>query len=146
MSLKGKILSVYDNGLKAKVSVQPVSDCNGCQACAGLIKMSKAANTHCVVDAFTNNHSVHEGDIVKLELSEFQGSKVAFILYGLPIIFFLVGMLIAPYFCFICNIEVTDIARIICAFSSLFLSLFFIAIYSNKTKKDTFMMSISEVL
>ena len=146
MSLVGKIISLHDNGMKAKVLVKPIPDCHGCQACAGIIKMSKAANTESEIEVFTNNLSLHEGDNVKLELTEYQGSKVAFILYGIPIIFFLIGMLITPYICNFIGIPSTDFAKIIGAFSGLFISLAFIVFYLKKSNKDSFIMSISEVL
>ena len=108
--------------------------------------MSKAANTECVIDALTNEFSVHEGDFVKLELTEFQGSKVAFILYGIPILSFLLGMLIAPYICSFLGTSTTDLARLVCAFLGLFLSLLAIAIYSKKSHKENFLMSITQII
>ena len=146
MSLKGKIISLHDNGQKAIVLVKPIPDCHGCKACSGIIKMSKAANTESEVEAFTNNLSVHEGDTVKLELSEYQGSKVAFILYGIPIIGFITGMLISPYICNFIGIAVSDLARIIGAFSGLFISLAIIFSLLKKSNNESFMMSISEVI
>ena len=146
MSLKGKIISIFDDGRKAKVLVKPIPDCHGCQACAGIIKMSKAANTESEVEAFTNNFSLNEGDIVKLELSEYQGSKVAFILYGIPIIGFILGMLITPYICSLIGIPLSDLARVIGAFSGLFISTAFIYIFLKKSNNDSFIMSISEVI
>ena len=146
MSLKGKIISINDNGIKAKVLVQPVPDCHGCQACAGIIKMSKAANSQCEIDVFTNNLTLHVGDTVKLELSEYQGSKVAFILYGIPILCFLAGMLVTPYICNTFGIPLSDLARVIGAFTGLFLSLLAIMVYIKASSKDTFMMTITEIL
>ena len=146
MSLKGKIISIEDNGLKAKVLVKPIPDCHGCQACAGIIKMSKAANTQSEIEALTNNLSVHEGDTVNLELSEYQGSKIALIIYGIPIIGFLIGMLITPYICNLIQIPLTDLSRIICAFSGMFISFAVILFYVKKSHKDSFIMSISEVI
>ena len=146
MSLKGKIISIFDDGIKAKVLVKPVPDCNGCQACAGLIKMSKAANTQCEVEAFTNNLSLHEGDIVKLELTEFQGSKVALILYGIPIIGFLSGMLLTPFICNTFGLQISDLARIIGAFTGLLISIIAISIYLKHSKKDSFIMTITEII
>ena len=146
MSLKGKIISLDDSGLKAKVLVKPIPDCHGCQACAGIIKMSKAANIESEIEVFTNNFPVKEGDSVKLELSEYQGSKVAFIIYGIPIIFFLIGMLLTPYICNIIGIALTDLARIIGALSGLLISFVFIFYYIKRTNKDSFIMSISEIL
>ena len=146
MSLQGKIISLLDNGQKAKVLVKPVSDCKGCQACAGLIKMSKAANTDCEVEVFTKDFDVHEGDKVKIELSEYQGSKVAFIIYGIPIIGSLAGMFSAPFICNVIGIEITDLARVIGAFSGLFISFAAILVYLKHKKSDNFIMSITEKL
>ncbi len=146
MSLKGKIVSIHDNGLKAKVLVKPIPDCHGCQACAGIIKMSKAANTESEIEALTNNFSVHEGDTVKLELTEYQGSKIALIIYGIPIIGFIIGMLITPYICNLIQIPVSDLARIIGAFSGLFISFALIIFYLKQQKKDSFIMNISEII
>ena len=146
MSLKGKIISLHDNGLRAKVLVKPVPDCHGCQACAGIIKMSKAANRESEIEALTNNFSVHEGDTVKLELTEYQGSKIALIIYGIPIICFIIGMLLTPYICNLIKIPITDLARIIGAFSGLFISFAFIFISLKRSKKDSFIMSISEII
>ncbi len=146
MSLQGKIISLHDNGHKAKVLVKPVSDCKGCQACAGLIKMSKAANTDCEVDVLTKDFDVHEGDIVKIELSEYQGSKVAFIIYGIPIIGFLAGMFSAPLICNTLGIEISDLVRVISAFSGLFISFAAIVIYLKHKKSDNFVMSITQKL
>ena len=144
MSLQGKIISIYNDGTRAKVLVKPIPDCHGCQACAGIIKMSKAANTESEIDALTNDLDVHEGDTVKLELTEYQGSKIAFILYGIPIICFLIGMLTAPYFCNLLQIPSSDLARIIGSFSGLLISTAIIFIYLKRTNKDTFIMRISE--
>lgn len=146
MSLKGKIISIYNNETKAKVLVKPIPDCHGCQACAGIIKMSKAANTESEIEVSTNGLNVHEGDIVKIELTEYQGSKIALILYGIPIICFLIGMLSAPYFCNLIQIPPTDLSRIIGAFLGLISSTAIITLYLKKSNKDTFIMKISEVL
>lgn len=146
MSLKGKIISLHDNGLKAKVLVKPIPDCHGCQACAGIIKMSKAANTESEIEVFTNNICVHEGDTVKLELTEFQGSKVALILYGIPIVGFLIGMLTAPHICNLIQMPLTDLTRIICAFTGMFISFAIILFSLKHFQKDSFIMSISEVI
>ena len=146
MSLQGKIISLHDNGQKAKVLVRPVSDCKGCQACAGLIKMSKAANSECEVEVSTNNLDVHEGDSVKIELSEYQGSKVAFIIYGIPIIGFLAGMFSAPFICNILGVEITDLVRVLSAFTGLFISFAAIVVYLKHKKSDNFIMSITEKL
>ena len=92
MSLKGKVISINDDGTLAKVLVKPVVNCNGCKACAGLIKNSSVANQECEIEVLTNDLQIKVDDLVKVELSEFQGSKVAFIIYGIPIIGFLIGM------------------------------------------------------
>ena len=73
MSLQGKIINLSDDGKKARVLVKPSINCNGCKVCAGLIKSSKVANSECELEAFTNELQIKQGDIVKLELSEFQG-------------------------------------------------------------------------
>lgn len=145
MGLQGKIISIFDDGKKAKVLVKPTQNCNGCHLCAGLIKSSNSANSECEVEAFTNNFKIKQGDIVKVELSEYQGSKVAFVLYGLPIIFFLLGMFLTPYFCGLFNVVVSDLHRVIGAFIGLFVSVLIIYIITKYSKSDTFIMSISEV-
>lgn len=145
MGLQGKIISIYDDGKRAKVLVKPSQNCNGCNVCAGLIKSSNSANLECEVEALTNNFDVKQGDIVKVELSEYQGSKVAFILYGLPIICFLLGMFLAPYCCSLLNVEVSDLHRVIGAFVGLFVSIILIFIITKYTKSDTFIMSVSQV-
>ena len=108
--------------------------------------MSKAANRESEIEALTNNFSVHEGDTVKLELTEYQGSKIALIIYGIPIICFIIGMLLTPYICNLIQIPITDLARIIGAFSGLFIYFAFIFISLKRSKKDSFIMSISEII
>ena len=145
MSLQGKIISISEDKKYAKVLVKPRVNCNGCKACAGLIKSSKAFNSECEVDAVINELNVKQGDNVVLEMTEFQGSKVAFVLYGIPIICFMIGLLIAPYFCSPFNIEVTDLCRIIGAFIGLFFSFLIILAIRKFTQKESFMMSIVEI-
>ena len=86
-----------------------------------------------------------QGDLVKLELSELQGSKVAFIIYGIPILFFLLGMILTPYICGLIKIEVTDFYRIIGAFLGLTISYIIILCISKYSKSDNFIMSITEI-
>ena len=146
MSLQGKILSIYNKGKYAKVSVKPVINCNGCKVCAGLIKSSTAVNDEREVEALTNNLNINVGDYVKLELSEYQGTKAALLIYGLPILGFLTGMLLAPYISIFLKIELTDLVRIVCAFAGLFISLHLLFLYLKIKKPETFMMQITEVI
>ena len=143
MSLQGKILDISKDGLKAKVLVKPKANCNGCKACAGLIKNSNITNSEIEVYALTNNLSLKTGDLVTVELSDYQGSKAAFLLYGIPIIGFLTGMFISPYFCNLFNISITDLIRVIAAFTGLFLSFVFVYLYMKFMNNNSFLMTIT---
>ncbi len=145
MSLQGKIISISEDKKYAKVLVKPRVNCNGCKACAGIIKSSKAFNSECEVDAYTNDFNIKQGDNVILEMTEYQGSKLAFVLYGIPIICFMLGLLIAPYFCIPFNIEVTDLCRIIGSFIGLLLSFLIILMVRKFSQRNTFIMSITEI-
>ena len=94
----------------------------------------------------TNNFEIKEDDLVTLELTEYQGSKAAIILYGIPIVCFIGGMLIAPYLCSILSLPTTDVARIIGAVIGFGLSVLFIMFYSHSRNSDTFMMHISSIV
>lgn len=145
MSLQGKILLVESN--RAKVLVKPVANCNGCKACAGLIKASNAAQSEQVIDAFTNNLPVNKDNIVKLELKEGTGSLAALILYGIPMISFISGMLLAPYICEMLGLQSTDIMRALFAFIFLFLSFYVVyKIWGNKNKPSNLIMTITEII
>ncbi len=143
MSLQAKVISVSDDKIKAKVKVKPVASCNGCKACAGLIKANKNSLKEQEITVLTNDIPIKENDIVTLELTEYQGSKAALILYGVPIIGFIGGMLISPIFCSLLATQVTDGARIIGALIGFVLSILFIALYLRKNKTETFMMHIA---
>ena len=143
MSLQAKVISILENGKKARVKVKPVSNCNGCKACAGLIKANKNGLKEQEITVLTNNFEISENDIVNIELTEYQGSKAAIILYGIPIIGFMSGMFIAPFICSILSIPPTDIIRIIGAAVGFILSVIFIMFYSHSKNSDAFMMHIS---
>ncbi len=144
MSLNGKVISINDDKTKAKVLVKPVLNCNGCKACAGLIKNSNVANKEYEIEVLVNNLSIEAGDFVNVELSEFQGSKVAFIIYGIPIVGFLIGMFSAPFICNIINIPISDLCRIIFAFLGLFLSFIIVFYYQKSKGSDSLCMSITK--
>lgn len=146
MSLQGKVLSVYNNGKYAKVLVKPVIDCNGCKVCAGLLKNSASSREEREVEALTNGYEIKQGDFVKLELTEYQGTKAAILIYGLPILGFMIGILLAPYFSNIFQIEVNDLIRVVCAFAGLVVSLLMVFIYLRLKKPETFMMQVSKKL
>lgn len=144
MSLKGKIIDIIDEGKKARVLVKPVSNCNGCKACAGIIKSSKVVNEEFEIEVLTNNFEIKKGDHVKVELNEYQGSKVAILIYGLPIIGFLIGMFSSPYICSLFHIGINDLIRVICSFIGLFLTFICLFIYFKHNKSNSFIMFITD--
>ncbi len=143
MSLQAKVISIIENGKKARVKVKPVANCNGCKACAGLIKANKNGLKEQEITVLTNNIEIAENDLVNLELTEYQGSKAAIILYGIPIVGFIGGMLIAPFICSFLSIPITDVSRIIGAGIGFALSVIIIMFYSRSKNSEAFMMHIA---
>lgn len=129
MSLKGKVLSIYDNGKRAKVLVKPVFNCNGCNACAGIIKTAQSNKESYEIEVLVEDSNLSPHDVIELEMPEYQGSKVAVILYGIPILGFLLGIFFANYIARLLNFQQSDLVMIIGAFSGLFISMAGVAIH-----------------
>ncbi len=145
MSLIGNIIAIKDN--KAIVKVKPVANCNGCKTCALLLKNNSTFNEEREIEAAFSDEKYQIGDRVKLELSEGRGLTAAVILYGIPIIAFMSGLLLSPSICRFFTIKVTDLAQAVIAF--IFLAISFLLVYfilRRTNSSGQFLMTITEKL
>lgn len=143
MSLIGNIIAIKDN--TAIVKVKPVANCNGCKTCALLLKNNSSFNEEREIEATLKGDEYQVGDKVKLELSEGRGSTAALILYGIPIIAFMTGLLLSSSICEFLSIPISDLAQAITAF--IFLTISFLIVYfilRRTSSSRHFLMTITE--
>ena len=81
-----KVISIKNN--KAKVRVERTTACKDCGMCA-----FKKDDLHIdlVVD---NKYNAKEGDTVYVKITDASPSKIAFIVYGIPLVLLFVGLFI----------------------------------------------------
>jgi positive regulator of sigma E activity len=93
MGLTGKVKEVRDGWVH--VEVFPRADCQGCTACSGLMTDGKPQAK--VVRALAETVTPKVGDEVRLEVDPGYGSLAAFLVFGLPLVGFFVGVFLGGY-------------------------------------------------
>lgn len=78
-------------GKRASVIIQRSAACGDCGACqVGKEKMTMEANAY-------NTIGAKEGDKVEVEMEFVNVLKASFILYGIPLVLFIIGILMGEY-------------------------------------------------
>ena len=90
MGLPGKVVEIRDGWVF--VEVTPRSDCQGCSACQGLMTEGSAKTR--IIQAISPTVNPAVGDEVLLEAKPGEGSLAAFLVFGLPLIGFLLGVFV----------------------------------------------------
>ncbi len=91
MSIVGKVISI-DNDI-ANIEVKSSSECKGCCACSkGTISKDSK-----IIKARIVEIRPEVGSFVMLDTSSGSGAIIAVLIFGLPMIFFITGILSAKY-------------------------------------------------
>lgn len=88
MGLTGKVVEKKDNWVF--VEVMPIADCQGCTTCKGLGDGEPGKKR--TVQALTNDHSPQVGDEVILDNNPGEGTIAAFLVFGFPLLGFVIGI------------------------------------------------------
>ncbi|OGC41794.1 hypothetical protein A2Y85_06150 [candidate division WOR-3 bacterium RBG_13_43_14] len=85
---KGKVIKVA--GDIAEISIVPGDACRSCPAC-GSCRLNEGLR---VISAY-NLIKAQPGDLVKIEVAEKGGLRAAFIIFGIPIVLAITGLIIS---------------------------------------------------
>ncbi len=130
MSLPGKIIEVNSN--LAIVEVSPKPECTGCHACQGLLGGEKKSSLK-RIEAFIDDVVPEPGDEVILDTKPGEGSIAALLVFGLPMLFFFVGLFLGPQVSLYLGFSASDSTRLITGFIFMAIS-FAILAGVSKTK------------
>jgi sigma-E factor negative regulatory protein RseC len=136
MSLPGKVIEI--NEKFAIVEVSPKPECDGCHACQGLLGGEKKSSLK-RIEAFIDEVKPQPGDEVILDTKPGEGSIAALLVFGLPMLFFFLGLFWGPDISTILGFSGSDSTRLIFGFVFMALSFLILAGIS----KTTFAKSIS---
>ena len=139
MSLQGKVISV--SGSTAIVSVIPKTDCKGCHACSGLLGGESGPPTR-EVKVRVVDIEIQPGDEVLVDLNPGEGSIAAFLIFGLPMVGFFIGLFAAPSLCAILGTEANDIWRIVSGFAGMVIAFILLAVFSRSQHAEKLSMKV----
>lgn len=141
MSLHGKVLSVSEQ--HAVIEVTPRPECQGCHACTGLLDGEKRSATR-QIKVLKNNFTVNVNDEVVIDLNPGHGSIAAVLIFGIPILAFLAGLIGAPYICDYFSIPVSDLYRLLSGFTLMAGAFILLAVFSRSAMAEKLSMRITE--
>lgn len=141
MSLQGKVIEVSDKCVIVEVVPRP--ECQGCHACTGLLDGEKRSKTK-QIKALAEGFDLKAGDEVIIDLNPGEGSIVAILLFGIPILAFFAGLGVTPHLCSALSLELSDLARVVCGFTFMGLAFAGLAFFSRTRHAENFTMRVQQ--
>ncbi|MDD2998405.1 MAG: SoxR reducing system RseC family protein [Candidatus Riflebacteria bacterium] len=142
MSLHGKVIRVETG--HAIVEVSPRPECQGCNACKGLLgdkpeelKQIKVLKAGFILEA---------GDEVIVDLNPGEESIAAILVFGAPVAGFFAGLFMTPYICELGGLQTSDIITVICGFGGMAIAFALLAIFSRSRFADKLTMKVVKKL
>lgn len=139
MSLQGKVIQI--NETSVLVEVVPMPECQGCQACKGLLGEGNGVTTK-QIKALKGNFNLEVGDEVLVDLNPGEGSVAAILVFGVPIAGFFAGLLATPMFCEMTGFALSDTARVLMGFAGMGIAFAMLAIFARSRYADKLSMKI----
>lgn len=141
MSLQGKVIEVSDKCVIVEVIPRP--ECQGCHACTGLLDGEKRSKTR-QIKALAQGFDLTTGDEVIIDLNPGEGSIVALLLFGIPILAFFAGLAVTPYLCALLSLELNDLSRVVAGFSFMGLAFAGLACFSRTRHAEKLTMRVQQ--
>jgi positive regulator of sigma E activity len=93
MGLQGTVIECH--GRNILVEVVPRAECQGCSACKGLLADGEGPATR-QITVLAGEFAPAPGDQVRLDTPPGRGTAAALLLFGLPLLWFFLGLLFGP--------------------------------------------------